>query len=238
MLCMDNSEYSRNGDYLPTRFSAERDCINLLTSAKLNSNPKSTVGLLTLAGPRIELHVSPTREVGRIMNACAKTIEIGGESRFLSGLRTAALALKNRANKNQRQRIILFCGSPVKEDSKELVKVGKAFKKNNIAVDVINFGDEETQSANAEKWEAFIEAVTTSENSHLVIVPPGPHQLSNMIMSSPIIVDSMLSLDKQHHQLVQLVQEAIHLVLMQMPILRWQWQFACQWKKNDYDKND
>lgn len=189
MLCMDNSEYSRNADYLPTRFSAERDCINLLTSAKLNGNPESTVGLLTLAGPRIELHVSPTRDVGRIMNACAKSIEIGGESRFVSGLRTAALALKNRANKNQRQRIILFCGSPVAEDSKELVKLGKAFKKNNIAVDVINFGDEETQAGNAEKWEAFIEAVTTSENSHLVIVPAGPHQLSDMIMSSPIIVE-------------------------------------------------
>jgi len=57
-------------------------------------------------------------------------------------------------------------------------------RKSNTAVDVINFG-EETQ--NIEKLEAFVSAVNNENNSHLVTVPPGPHILSDMITSSPIL---------------------------------------------------
>ena len=39
----------RNGDYVPSRFEAERDAINLLFGAKINSHPENTVGLLTMA---------------------------------------------------------------------------------------------------------------------------------------------------------------------------------------------
>ena len=53
----------------------------------------------------------------------------------------ASLALKHRQNKHQRQRIIIFVGSPLMEDQKELVKLGKKLKKNDVAVDVINFGE-------------------------------------------------------------------------------------------------
>ena len=39
-----------------------------------------------------------------------------------------------------------------------------------MAVDVVSFGNEET---NSEKLEAFIEAVNSGDNSHLVSVPAG-----------------------------------------------------------------
>mgnify|MGYP001040067517 CR=1 FL=1 len=45
-------------------------------------------------------------------------VKIGGESNFLGGLKVAQLALKNRPNKNQRQRIIMFVGSPVSRKSR------------------------------------------------------------------------------------------------------------------------
>jgi len=62
--------------------------------------------------------------------------------------------------------------------------LGKRLKKNKVAVDVINFGEE---SQNIEKLETFINAVNSSDNSHLVTIPPGPHILSDILMSSPII---------------------------------------------------
>jgi 26S proteasome regulatory subunit N10 len=71
------------------------------------------------------------------------------------------LALKHRQNKNQKQRIIVFVGSPVDEDEKSLVKLGKKLKKNNVAVDVVNFGEE---AENTTKLDAFVQAVNSSDN--------------------------------------------------------------------------
>lgn len=70
------------------------------------------------------------------------------------------MALKHRQNKNQQQRIIIFVGSPVKSNTDELVRLAKKLKKNNVAVDIINFGEAE----NTEKLEAFINAVKTKDN--------------------------------------------------------------------------
>lgn len=54
-------------------------------------------------------------------------------------------------------------------------------------MDVINFGKENSSNTNTEKLEAFIKAVSNDENSHLVNVPPGPHILSDMVVSSAIL---------------------------------------------------
>ena len=34
VICMDNSEWMRNGDYTPTRFQAQADAVNLICGAK------------------------------------------------------------------------------------------------------------------------------------------------------------------------------------------------------------
>ena len=40
---------------------------------------------------------------------------------------------------------------------------------------------------NAAKLEALLNAVNSDDNSHLVTVPPGPHVLSDILLSSPIV---------------------------------------------------
>lgn len=45
-----------------------------------------------------------------------------------------------REKQHQRQRIILFVGSPVSESKEALVKIAKKLKKNNVAVDLVLFG--------------------------------------------------------------------------------------------------
>lgn len=121
------------------------------------------------------------------VNSLAKDVHIGGKSNFLAALKTAQLALKNRQNKNQKQRVIMFVGSPLDCDVTELVKLGKMFKKNNVAVDVINFGTENTTNDNTEKLEQLIAAVNTSDNSHLVSIPPGPHIFADLVLTSAIM---------------------------------------------------
>lgn len=49
---LDNSEWMRNGDYVPSRLEAQHDAANLLCGTKTQSNPESTVGILTMAGNR------------------------------------------------------------------------------------------------------------------------------------------------------------------------------------------
>jgi hypothetical protein len=44
-----------------------------------------------------------------------------------------------------------------------LVKLGKKLKKNNIAVDIVNFGEE---AENVEKLESFIKAVNTGDERY------------------------------------------------------------------------
>ena len=84
-----------------------------------------------------------------------------------------------------------------------MVRLAKKMKKNNVAVDIVNFGEE---AENTAKLDAFISNVNNGDNrferarrmcvfvrlticivSHLVTIPPGPHILSDMLISSPII---------------------------------------------------
>jgi len=84
-----------------------------------------------------------------------------------TALSVAQLALKHRQNKNLRQRIILFIGSPLEgsgADEKAMVKLAKKLKKNNIAVDVVSFGDDEGRDANEGVLKAFVENVNSSDN--------------------------------------------------------------------------
>jgi 26S proteasome regulatory subunit N10 len=175
----------RNGDYLPTRMESQADAVNLVCNVKTQQNPESTVGVMTMAGRSPEVLVTPTQDLGKILTAL-HNVTIKGQSKFVSAIQVAQLALKHRQNKNQRQRVIAFVGSPLEDDQKELVKLGKKLKKNNVAVDVINFGE---TAENQEKLEAFIGAINNNDNSNLLTVPPGPHILSDIIISSPILQD-------------------------------------------------
>ena len=48
-LSIDNSEWMRNGDFVPTRLQAQQDAVNVVARYKVRDNPETTVGLLTLA---------------------------------------------------------------------------------------------------------------------------------------------------------------------------------------------
>ncbi|KAJ1641371.1 hypothetical protein T492DRAFT_919144 [Pavlovales sp. CCMP2436] len=184
IVLLDASEYMRNGDYPPSRLEAQQDALNLVGGAKTQSNPENSVGVITSGGGKgVEVLVTLTSDIGQILG-CAMRVKPGGTSNLMAGIQVAQLALKHRQNKNQRQRVICFVGSPVAEDQAALVRLGKKLKKNAVAVDVVNFGED---AENAEKLEAFISAVNNDDNSHLVTVPPGPHILSDILISSPII---------------------------------------------------
>lgn len=79
-----------------------------------------------------------------------------------TSIQIAQLALKHRENKNQRQRIVVFVGSPIEESQDSLVKLGKKLRKNNVLIDVVTFGEEGME--NDEKLNALVEAAGGGES--------------------------------------------------------------------------
>lgn len=186
----------RNGDYVPSRLMAQNDAANLICTAKTQSNPESTVGLLSMGGKvsSVSLLVSPTDDYGKLLTAlhasCQNTNDMifGDTLPFHHAIQVATLALKHRREKKGAQRIVIFVASPVMEEVKSMSQMGKVLKKNNIAVDVVSFGDHSSSSSdgNEMKLQAFVEAANSNENSHFLTVPIGV-PLTDILVSSPIV---------------------------------------------------
>lgn len=181
-ICVDNSEYMRNGDFLPTRLQAQQDAVNLVTQSKLRSNPESNVGLMTLA--ELSVLVTLTTDTGKVL-AKLHAVQPKGEMKFIQGIKIAHLALKHRQGKNHKTRIVAFIGSPIEGDEGVIIKLAKKLKKEKVSVDIVSFGESEV---NAKLLEKFVETVNGKDgtSSHLVTIPPGPH-LSDALISSPIV---------------------------------------------------
>ncbi|KAJ9124061.1 hypothetical protein QFC22_000854 [Naganishia vaughanmartiniae] len=187
-----------NGDYAPTRFAAQNDAVSLIFNAKTASNPENTVGVMSMAGSSPMVLATLTQDFGKVLSS-TKNCYIGGSADLITALNVAQLALKHRENKNQRQRIVAFVASPISGGpgssssssngtaglEEQLVKLGKKMKKNNVAIDIILFGDEGME--NEEVMGKFVEACQSGDNCHIVSIPPGPHLLSDVIASSPIL---------------------------------------------------
>ena len=185
MILLDNSEYMRNGDYIPTRLEAQQDAANLLVGAKTQSHPESTVGVS--AGT--ELLVSPTDDVGKILTALHGLQFKGESSDVTASVQVASLALKHRRNKNGAQRIVLFVGSPlIGVETRALTRAGKLLKKNNVAIDVVAMGELEL---NESKLRELVEAANGRSDDgqrtcHLITIPAGVLP-SDVLASSPIV---------------------------------------------------
>uniref|UniRef100_A0A671QVB7 26S proteasome non-ATPase regulatory subunit 4 n=1 Tax=Sinocyclocheilus anshuiensis TaxID=1608454 RepID=A0A671QVB7_9TELE len=160
MVCVDNSEYMRNGDFLPTRLQAQQDAVNIVCHSKTRTNPENNVGLITMAN-NCEVLTTLTSDTGRIVSKL-HAIQPLGEISFCTSIRVAHLALKHRQGKNHKMRIVAFVGSPVEDNEKDEV--------------------------NTEKLTAFVNTLNGKEGtgSHLVTVPPGP-SLADALLSSPIL---------------------------------------------------
>jgi len=193
MLIIDNSEYMRNGDYLPTRFEAQSDAVNIVFQTKIDSNAESTVGIMTMAGKGPEVLVTHTKDLGQIIQGVHIAAgKIGGYIDVQTAIAVAQLALKHRENKNLRQRIIVFVASPLGgpgADEQSMVKLAKKLKKNNVAVDIVSYGDgiEQSDADGKTILKSFVDNVTSSDNSHLLTVSPGTNLLSDALISSPIL---------------------------------------------------
>merc|ERR1711892_414668 len=184
VICVDNSEYCRNGDYAPTRLLAQRDAINMVARSKLKQNAENTCALLTMANNG--LAATLTSDSAKLHSVLSR-VEPGGEMKFGSAVRIAQLSLKHRMDKHHKQRIIMFICSPIDDEEKDVVKIAKKLKKEKVNIDIISFGEDES---NNEKLAVFVNTLNGADgsSSHLVSIPANT-SLSEALRESPIIDD-------------------------------------------------
>ena len=183
MVCLDNSEYSRNGDHGQSRMMSQTTAANIVVNTKTKDNPENSCGVLTMAGEFVKVLVTPSQDLGKIL-ASFNEVNIGGETDLYRGIQMATLALKHRQNKTERQRIVAFVGSPVSASEEELDKLGKQLKKNNVSIDIISFGE---ITENEAKLAKLYNSANANESSHILTVEPGPVLLADAVRQSPIL---------------------------------------------------
>ena len=64
---------------------AQADAVNLLAGAKTGSNPESCVGLMALAGRTPKMLVTPTPDLGKVLNSL-HDLPCGGTVNFATGV--------------------------------------------------------------------------------------------------------------------------------------------------------
>ncbi|XP_054163217.1 26S proteasome non-ATPase regulatory subunit 4-like [Oppia nitens] len=181
MICIDNCEYMRNGDFDPTRLKAQEEAVSMVSRSKRRSNAENTVGLLTMA-PTPQLVSSLSTDVDRMERRLC-LVKLSGETiSLMTSIRVAHLALKHRESKTNKMRIVLFVGSPINDDENELILLAKRLKKAKVNVDVVNFGEE---VMNTDKLTAFIKAIDNT-TSHMITISSG-YDLANALKNSPLI---------------------------------------------------
>lgn len=120
--------------------------------------------LLVFVSFSVEVLATLTSDVGRILSKLHQ-VQPNGSMNLLTGIRIAhvslstlwvyemkdsridpfvllQLALKHRQGKNHKMRIVVFVGSPITADEKDLVKLAKRLKKEKVNVDLVSFGEE------------------------------------------------------------------------------------------------
>jgi 26S proteasome regulatory subunit N10 len=77
----------------------------------------------------------------------------------------------------------VFVGHPIRETTAACEDLGKRLKRNNVAIDVINFANPD----NVSKLEALVTACDNSSNSHFLDVPIGINMITDILFTSPIL---------------------------------------------------
>lgn len=182
VVCIDNGEFMRNGDFIPTRMQAQIEAANLIIQCKLRGNPENVVGILSMA-PKTNVQVGLTQDSGKLINKLHQ-VPIKGYSDFVVGVKTAQLVLKLRRNRNHKPRIIVFVGSPIEDPVEDLIDIAKKLKKDKFQIDVISFGE---AKQNDQKLDTFVKTINGSDTgSHLVTVPGGA-SLQEVLIDSAVL---------------------------------------------------
>ncbi|XP_071703397.1 uncharacterized protein [Rutidosis leptorrhynchoides] len=189
MVCIDNSRWMKMKlDPVNYKYLLQSNCAKLYFRAKLKSNPKNAIGIVTMGSEHDIRELLPTSNVFEIMSHIKYGYRRGGDLNFLEVLLFCLLP----KFKGILKRILFFIGGPLNKGLEEasFVAIGKKLKEEGIALDVINFCVEEEVIRGLD---AFVAAADNNNNSHIKHVLPTryTHPL-DVLCSTPEIISRAL----------------------------------------------
>ena len=90
----DNSEYMRNGDYIPTRLASLVETVGMIAQAKCDANPENTVAVVSTAG-RPNVVLTLTSDVAKVYSNVDR-IPITGTVDLLTSFHVAMVCFKEK----------------------------------------------------------------------------------------------------------------------------------------------
>eukprot|EP00924_Labyrinthula_sp_SR-Ha-C_P002821 snap_masked-scaffold_13-processed-gene-7.10-mRNA-1 protein AED:1.00 eAED:1.00 QI:0/-1/0/0/-1/1/1/0/303 len=209
MICMDTSEWMRNGDYPNSRMQSQYEAIEALITSKKNASPENMVGLVALSSQSslgVELICSLTPvtksfKVGKAAKAVSKLQDIpNSTANLVTGLKVAKLAFNFRPNQNIPKRIVVFLGSPLNPDNpKGLAQLANALGKNKVSVDIVCMGENDF---NRKILAPITEAANPRIRWHAMFVEPGNY-VDEALSSSEIAGGSSAFADADDPELAE-----------------------------------
>lgn len=186
MICVDDSQFMRNGDIRPNRLRAELDAINVIAHHVISARVENRVGILTLSACPQVLQPLTNNEVNLLRKLYSiKTETLKEEIHLVTGIKTALLTVKfvkkTNAMSSVRLRILAFVGSPFNGEQSQLDSLVDDLNKAKVSVDIVCFGSE--NSSKHKMFETFVAKLKTSN----FIVVPNDKVMANVLAESPIM---------------------------------------------------
>ena len=181
IIFIDNSETSINGDFYPNRLDAQKIAAERLIQFFTRVNPKSQIGIGTLAEDSFGIVASLTMNDMKLETAITN-INRGGVAHLVHAIRCGFLALHHCDPEVPTKRMIVFVGSEHDiNDSKVSTQLAQAANRENVSVDIVAFGDEVNSK---DILEDFTNQINVK--SYFVSAKSNSAILSDLVLSSPI----------------------------------------------------
>ncbi|PWA79543.1 26S proteasome non-ATPase regulatory subunit 4 [Artemisia annua] len=195
MICMDTSswmKYSKSYEFL-----LQIDAIEVYCEKYLQSHPENYVGVLAMGGKnnrsaiddrvfssyQTYVVVEPTKDLSLIMSRVRGFVNVGGDTLLVTALMTGLFHL-NKKHENLLKRLVVFAGGPLGDTDNQYTKLGTKLKERSVAVDVVNFGD---QQAGYKKHQLLVLLAAVNNNDNTRMLDLCGHHLNGSSIT-PLVV--------------------------------------------------
>ncbi|XP_071738383.1 26S proteasome non-ATPase regulatory subunit 4 homolog [Rutidosis leptorrhynchoides] len=170
IICIDNSVFMKYIE--PYRYRLQIRCIRSYCRDKLESNPKNSIGILTMSSFEVRNNLFPTSDLDKVLHNLKYQLNVGGPLDFKQGIKDAWWHLPS--DEQSTLRAIFFIGGAINLNSTKAKAAGRRLKQYGVAVDVVNFWRRGRYTLTKKALDAFVAAANNENNStiHHVQVEP------------------------------------------------------------------
>ncbi|GKB97179.1 reverse transcriptase domain-containing protein, partial [Tanacetum coccineum] len=161
------------------------------------SHPENYVGILAMGGKNNHyamdnrafllyqaiVVVEPTKDLPLIMSRVRGFVDVGGDTLLVYALLRSSYYLITK-HEHLLKRLVVFAGGPIRDRGNQYTKIGTELKERGIAVDVVNFGD---QQLGYKKHQLLVLLAAVNNNDNTRMLDLCGHHLNGSSIN-PLVV--------------------------------------------------